>query len=99
MALTPRLRSFGVNMPKPQDFPDLPTNLDVRDWLPLVIDSLPQRERDVINAVYYERVSLRVIARRNGEDKKSVQRTLERAIGRIRERFAALDRSFEQWPD
>lgn len=77
---------------------DIPPG-DPKVWLKLVIDSLPARERDVINAVYWERLSLREIAERNDESYESVRRTEARALDLMRERFSALRRSYDEWPE
>ena len=72
---------------------------DYRTFLPFVIDSLPTRERDVVNAIYYETVSFREIARRNGEDEASVRRTHVRALAKIKARLEALEGCYDEYPE
>ena len=66
----------------------------LKKFTPYVVDSLPTREREVLNAVFWERIALRDIAARNGESLASVQRTLRRAMKLVKERLEALERSY-----
>ena len=66
---------------------------------PYVVDSLPTRERDVINALFWEQISLRELAERMGETHWSVLRTRDRAMRLIKERLEALDRSYRDEPE
>ena len=71
----------------------------LKKFTPYVVDSLPTREREALNAVFWEQISVREIARRNGEDEASTRRTLKRAMKLVKERLEALERSYDEWPD
>ena len=49
-----------------------------------IVDALPEREREVMNALYWECVSLSVVARRLGLSKRQVGRIRDRALCRLR---------------
>lgn len=49
-----------------------------------LVDQLPEEERDVINATFYERVSLRTVGRRLGKSSPTVMRIRNRALARLR---------------
>lgn len=61
-----------------------------KEWLPLVVDCLPDEEAEVVTALFWERASLRVIAARldwklpGGDwDAKKVERVRDQAFHRI----------------
>lgn len=69
-----------------------------KEWLPLVVDSLPHEEAEVITALYWEQASLRTVARRldwrlpGGDwDGKKVERVRDVALARIGELAARLN--------
>lgn len=49
-----------------------------------VVDALPKREREVLTALYWERVGVREVARRMKKNPGSVFAIHERALRRIR---------------
>lgn len=49
-----------------------------------IVDVLPERGREVMNALYWECVSLGVVARRLGLSKRQVGRIRDRALRRLR---------------
>lgn len=73
--------------------------LDSRRWLNLVIDSLPPEERAVVNALYKEGLSIRQAADALGLERGTVEYRQRSALRRMDERFAALSRSFQEFPD
>ena len=64
--------------------------------LPEVIDQLPERERTVINGLFFERVSMGEIAKSLGTDRKGVQRIRDYALVMLR---GALQEACEQFAD
>lgn len=64
--------------------------------LPEVIDQLPERERTVINGLFFERVSMGEIAKSLGTDRKGVQRIRDYALTMLR---GALQEACEQFAD
>lgn len=69
-----------------------------KEWLPLVVDSLPNEEAEVITALFWEQASLRTVAKRldwrlpGGDwDGKKVERVRDVALARIAELAARLD--------
>ena len=64
--------------------------------LPEVIDQLPDRERTVINGLFFERISMGEIAKSLGTDRKGVQRIRDYALTMLR---GALQEACEQLAD
>lgn len=67
-------------------------DLDRRAWLPIVTDALPEREREVINGMYWEGLSLREVAERMGIHHHSVERYRDKALERLRKYYDGLER-------
>lgn len=60
------------------------------DWVPVMVDYLPEPEREVVTALFWEQVSLRAVAARLGWrlpggdwDAKKVERMRASALSRI----------------
>lgn len=69
-----------------------------KEWLPLVVDSLPNEEGEVLTALFWEQTSLRVVAARLGWrlpggdwDGKKVERVRDQALARIAELATRLN--------
>ena len=67
------------------------------DFIKAAIDALPPREREAIEATYYERASIRDIAKRwaieDGKpyiDTHKVWNTIQRALGHLKEDLECL---------
>ncbi len=59
----------------------------MRELMKDIVESLPARERDCIEALFWERISQHELARRWGCHQKNVWRVKERALRRIRRRL------------
>jgi RNA polymerase sigma factor (sigma-70 family) len=59
------------------------------EWLTEAIDRLPQGLRDLVNAVYWERRSKRSLSRELGVSRAEVQRRLNRAMEKLRDKAPA----------
>jgi hypothetical protein len=66
-------------------------NVDRRAWLNVVTDALPAQERQVVNLLYFEGVSIRDAARVMGMDHRSMRRVRDRALERLQKYFGALE--------
>lgn len=73
--------------------------LETRRWLNLILDSLPPNEREVANALYKEGLSTRQAAVALELTHDTLRHRQRRALVLIRERFAALEKSFLEHPD
>lgn len=60
-------------------------------WMAPLVDALPEKEARVLNALYYERASLRVTAKRLGVDHRTVGRWRDKGLARLRETLEKLD--------
>lgn len=67
------------------------SSLDRRKWLSVMTDGLPEREREVITALYYEGVSMRELARRLRVDVHTVARRRDAALAAMRLRYEMLE--------
>lgn len=63
----------------------------VRERVREAIDALPATERNVVNGIFYERTSRRELARRLGRSRADVERTLRKALRRLRGKLEALE--------
>lgn len=62
-----------------------PETIELSVQIREVVDRLPKVQRAVVNAVFYERLKKRVVARQLGMYPLAVDRALERALRTIRE--------------
>lgn len=77
-----------------KDRAELPTRLGaLPPWLSLVIDGLPDIERQVVNLIYWEGLSLRAAAQVLGVSQTHVARWRDSALVHLGEHFAALDKA------
>lgn len=90
----------GSNLPLPEPPPYPPENewealllgaelpdRALHDLLGSLVDALPERERYVIEGLFYEKLSLRQLGRRMSLSYEQVRRIRDQAIDRLRERL------------
>lgn len=59
------------------------STLAARTIVAELVDGLPPQERDIINGLYWERVSWRELGRRLDMDTRTVRRLRDRALRRL----------------
>ena len=65
--------------------PAAPVDVEVRDRVRDAVEALPERERLVIEALYYERLSQRQAADRYGIARRTIVNRRDRAVRRLAE--------------
>jgi RNA polymerase sigma factor (sigma-70 family) len=58
-----------------------------RDRLAKAVDALPEAQRDVVNALFYERVSEAVLAERLGVSRALVRKRRDQALANLRSQY------------
>jgi len=67
-------------------------HFDADPWLSTLVDSLPKKESSVVSALYYEKASLREVARRHGVSARTVGRWRDDGLAMLRVALRKLDR-------
>lgn len=100
---TPNVWALDRTPPSQWGGDDLTLDLDgatvdplVRAAMPLLVDGLPPREQDLVNAVYWEGVSLMEVARRLGISRRTAGRLHRQAMGHLRTLVEELEEAVDE---